>query len=294
MQKFRINKFLDLRLEDSRTNIYVNNKLFRQCKYILLNIPVENLDITSEISSVDDAVELLGSHSEFIVPKSENFTPEAIFWAHCSNLQAWHEDNYNSSLLHSNLSFPLLKELTKAGDLNARKIFKEEIAKRFESNNITVIKFLLYNGYLAYLNTEELGIVLDNIKIKFSQIIVNNLKELMKSVATNYNKINDLIDLITFIDLKYNLNLIYSIINTLDERLRFKFARFLILHLNYKEFIGYKIPYGKFFTYFETILDALYNRYPEINELLCLIESGFLSGSLALEEKYSYGTQSYP
>lgn len=294
MQKFRINKFLDLRLEDSKTNIYVNNKLFRQCKYILLNIPVENLDISSEISSVDDAVELLGSSSESIEAKFENFTPEVIFWAHCSNLQAWHEDNYNSSLLHSNLSFPLLRELTKAGDLNARKIFKEEIAKRFESKNITVIKFLLYNEFLSYLNTEELRIVLDNIKIKFSQIIVNNLKELMISAATNYKKINDLIDLITFIDLKYNLNLIYSIINTLDERLRVKFARFLILHLNYKEFICYKIPYGKFFIYFESIIDDLYKRYPEINELLCLIESGFLSGSIALEEKYSYGTQSYP
>ena len=207
MQKFKINKYLDLRLEHTRTNIYVNNELFRQCKYILLNISVENLDITDEIKSVDDAVEILGDSSEFLVAKFEKFTPEMIFWAHCSNLQAWHENNYNTALLHSNISFPLLKELTKVGDLNARKIFKEEIAKRFESNNITVIKFLLYNEYLSYLNKEELRIVLDHIKIKFSKIIVNKLRELMESAANNFNKINNLIDMIIFIDLKYSLNL---------------------------------------------------------------------------------------
>ncbi len=294
MQKYRINKFLDLRFEDNRTNIYVKNELFRQCKYILLNISVENLDKTLKINSVDDAVEILGGSSEFQVPNFENFNPELIFWAHCSNLQAWHENNYNTSLLHSNLSFPLLKELTKAGDLNARKIFKEEIAKRFESNNITVIKFLLYCGYLTYLNNEELRIVLDQIKKKFSMTIINELKELMKSAPTNYNTINDLIDLIIFIDLKYNLNLNICIINTLNERLRIEYARFLILRLNYKEFISYKIPYGKFFIYFESILDRLYEKCPEINDLICVIESGFLSGSLALDEKYSYGTQSYP
>lgn len=294
MQKFRINKFLDLRFEDNRTNIYVKNELFRQCKYILLNISVENLDKTLKINSIDDAVEILGGSSEYKVPNFESFTPEMIFWAHCSNLQAWYENNYNTSLLHSNLSFPLLKELTKAGDLNAGKIFKEEIAQRFESNNITVIKFLLYSGYLTYLNNEELRIVLDQIKKKFSKTIINELKELMKSATTNYNTINDLIDLIIFIDLKYNLNLNICIINTLNERLRIEYARFLILRLNYKEFISYKIPYGKFFIYFEGILDRIYERCPEINDLICVIESGFLSGSLALEEEYSYGTQSYP
>ncbi len=293
MLKFRINKFLDLRFEDGRTNIYVNNELFKHCKYILLSISVDNFDYINEINSIDDAIEIIDGSTEFIGHTFEDFTPEMFFWAHCSNLQVWYENNYNTCLLHSNLSFPLLKELTKAGDLKAKKIFKDEIAKRFESNNTTVIKFLLYSGYLKNLKKEELKIVLDKIKLNFSKIIITQLKDLMRSPITNYLKINDLIDLLVFIDLNYNINLIYCIINELEERVRIEFARFLILHLNYKEFISYKIPYGKFFKYFENILDYLYAICPRIKDLLNIIDSGFLNGSLSLEERYSYGAQSF-
>ncbi|MFX0143642.1 MAG: hypothetical protein ACFE9C_06145 [Candidatus Hodarchaeota archaeon] len=294
MLKYTINKFLDLRFEDGKTNIYVNNELFRHCKYILLNISNRNSEYDPDIDSVDDIIEPLNGSFGNIRDKTDNITPEMMFWAHCSNLQAWYENNYNTRLIHSNLSFPLLKQLTKAGDLIARKVFKEEIAIRFESNNITIMQFLLYNGYLDYLNKEEIEIVLIQIKVKFSEIIVNQLNYLMKSPFTNYYKIKYLIDLMLFIDLKYNGDLIFCIIDELNEMLRIQFVNFLILHLNFKEFIDYKIPYGKFFVYFEKILDNIYDEYPEIKDFLKNIDSGFLSGSLSLDEAYSYGTQSYP
>lgn len=293
MLKYTINKFLDLRFEDGKTNIYVKNELFRHCKYILLNISGDNSEYIADINSIDDAVEKFDGSFEFLGDKFENITPEMLFWAHCSNLQAWYENNYNTYLIHSNLAFPLLKELTKAGDLIARKIFKEEVAKRFESNNVSVIQFLLYNGYLNYLNKEEIEVVLEQIRVNFSEIIINKLKQLVKSMITNYSKIKDLIDTMLFIDLKYNENLIFCIFTELNESLRINFARFLILHLNYKEFIDYKIPYGKFFTYFEKLLDYIYENYPEIKELLKIIDSGFLSGSLSLDEKFSHGAISY-
>jgi len=294
MLKYTINKFLDLRFEDGKTNIYVNNELIRHCKYILLNISSDNSEDLTDINSIDDAVERLDGSFEFSGDKKGKISPEMLFWAHCSNLQAWYENNYNTCLIHSNLAFPLLKELTKAGDLIARKIFKEEVAKRFESNNFSVIQFLLYNGYLNYLNKEELEIVIEQIKVNLSEIIINQLKKLMKSPITNYRQMKDLIDIMLFIDLKYNENLIFCIFNELNEIMRIQFARFLILHLNYKEFINYKIPYGKFFIYFEKFLDYIYENYPEIKNLLKIIDSGFLSGSLSLDEEFSYGAQSYP
>ncbi len=294
MLKYKINKFLDLRFENGKTNIYVNNELFRHCKYILLNISNGNSQYFTEINSIDDAVGILNGSFEFLEGEFEIITPEMEFWAHCSNIQAWYENNYNTYLIHSNLAFPLLKELAKAGDLTARKIFKEEVAKRFESNNITVIQFLLFSGYLNNLNKHELEIVLEQTKINFSEIMINKLKKLMKSPITNYRKIKDLIDIVLFIDLKFNKNLIFCIIDKLNEILRIEFARFLILHLNYKEIIGYKIPYGKYFIYFEKLLDRIYENFPEIKDLLKIIDSGFLSGSLSLDEKYSFGAQSYP
>ncbi len=58
--------------------------------------------------------------------------------------------------MHSNLAFPLLKKLTEAGDPMAKKVFKNEIAKRFESGNNTVRIYLLIEGFLKELNKEEI------------------------------------------------------------------------------------------------------------------------------------------
>ena len=129
MLKYTINKYLNLRFEDGDTNIYVNNQLFMHCKYILLNISTENRESSIKINSIDEAVEKLDQSLEFSGGMTVNITPEVLFWAHCSNLQAWYENNYNSCLIHCNLAFPLLKELNKAGDLKARKVFKEEVEK---------------------------------------------------------------------------------------------------------------------------------------------------------------------
>ncbi len=295
MLKYTINKFLELRFEDGNTNIYVNNQLFMHCKYILLKISTENTTNMTKINSIDDAVEKFDRSFEFPRVQGEirKINPKTLFWAHCSNLQVWFENNYNSSLIHSNLAFPLLKELAKAGDRIAKRVFKEEVAQRFESKNLSVIQFLLYNEYLDYLNKEELEIVLEQTKVNLRNIIINRLNELMKSMISNYQKIKNLIDTMLFIDLKYNKNMIFCILNELNEKIRMDFARFLILHLNYKEFIDYKIAYGKFFIYFEKILDYIHENCPEIKDLLKIIDSGFLSGAIPLDEKFSYGAVPY-
>ncbi|TFG19896.1 MAG: hypothetical protein EU529_15725 [Promethearchaeota archaeon] len=73
------------------------------------------------------------------------------------NLQAWYEHDYDTRLLHHSLSFFLLHELTEAGDPLARRVFKEEIAKRYATGHPTVIKFLEEeNWLLKYLSKDEL------------------------------------------------------------------------------------------------------------------------------------------
>ncbi len=81
--------------------------------------------------------------------------PETEFWAHCSNLQAWHENEYDTRLLHSNLAFPLLKKLTEVGDPLARKMFKEEIALRLESGHPSVVIFLIAEKYIDFLDRKD-------------------------------------------------------------------------------------------------------------------------------------------
>ena len=52
MIEFKINNYLSLRWEEGKTNIYVNNKLFRQCKYLLLNIAPDERKIYEDIKSI--------------------------------------------------------------------------------------------------------------------------------------------------------------------------------------------------------------------------------------------------
>jgi len=155
MSVFQVNKFITIKLEENKTNIYVNNKLFKQCKFLLLEIPIPEMKSFSEIESIDEVSEKLDrslepeSGTQYLIP------PEVEFWGHCSNLQVWYENNYDTRLLHSNLAFPLLEKLSEVGDPKAVMAFKEEIAKRLESGTFSVRKFLIEQNYTGYLSREE-------------------------------------------------------------------------------------------------------------------------------------------
>ncbi|TFG20314.1 MAG: leucine-rich repeat domain-containing protein [Promethearchaeota archaeon] len=162
MKKFRINKYITLKLEDGTTNIYVNNEYFNQCKYLLLDIPLEKISSFDEIDSIDEAAEKLDNYLENADPYEFSIPSETEFWGHCSNMQVWYENNYNTRLLHSNLAFPLLKKLTEAGDPLAIKVFKKEILKRIESGSNKTIEYLLSEGYQKYFNDDYYHLILDD------------------------------------------------------------------------------------------------------------------------------------
>ena len=166
MNDYKVNDYITLKFEDGNTIIYVNGERFRQCKYLLLNIPVEHESLTDDIQSIDEAAEYLDESLKYRADLEEDvypidISPEVGFWAHCSNLQAWSENDYNTKILHSNLAFPLLKQLIKAGDKKASKAFKEEIAFRLESGYLPTIKYLWNEGFIKYLLREEPSIIPD-------------------------------------------------------------------------------------------------------------------------------------
>ncbi len=201
MEEFKINQYLTLKLEsfvpegilgsfvnyvaknllniENRTTmIYVNGKRFHQCKFLLMDVPVEEFSSLDEIESIDEAAEKLDNSLEDIFSGIQ-ISPETEFWAHCSNLEAWAENNYDTRLLHRNLAFPLLKKLTEAGDPIARKVFKDEIAKRFSSGHLNTITYLINENYLEYLNKEEIEIILEDLiknRIEFVNYKGNKIK----------------------------------------------------------------------------------------------------------------------
>ena len=158
-KEYKINAYLTLKFECNSTNIYVGGKLFNQCKYLLFNIPIDKIKTYDRIESIDEAAEQLNRNMEInhnLIP------PETEFWGHCSNLQAWYENDYDTRILHRNLAFPLLRALAQLGDNKARRVFKEEIAKRMETGYPSVIHYLIEQGYVQILNDEELDCILEN------------------------------------------------------------------------------------------------------------------------------------
>ncbi|HEC37101.1 hypothetical protein LCGC14_1248580 [marine sediment metagenome] len=157
MKEFKVNNLITLRLIDGKTVLFVNNREFKQCKILLLNIPVGDQP-AEEMSSIDEFADDLRykmGHERLYVDKLEEeiyITDEEEFMGHCSNLQAWAENDYNTKLLHRSLAFPLLKILSKEGDKIAELRFKEEIARRYKYGNQSVQSFLFDEWISRLLN----------------------------------------------------------------------------------------------------------------------------------------------
>ena len=160
---YRVNQFITLRLVGGRTNIYVKGQLFNQCKYLLLNIPKQAIEKYEIIDSIDEAAEVLDRSMEGGGRSRINISAETEFWGHCSNLQAWTENDYDTRILHRNLAFPLLKRLVEVGDPKAKQVFKDEIANRIESGHATVILYILANKYLKHFNKQEINLLIEEI-----------------------------------------------------------------------------------------------------------------------------------
>ncbi len=150
-----LNDYLSLRLERGRTSLYVNGIRFNQCMQLVLNIPVDNIELFEGIESIDEVVDILEKHSESSF-RAETIPEEEAFWGHCSNLQAWINHDYDTRILHRSFAFPLLRELTKLGDPKAKKVYKNEIAYRFTHGNFNIITYLLKQHYLDEFSAEEL------------------------------------------------------------------------------------------------------------------------------------------
>ena len=180
-----VNKWITLKLENYMTNIYVDGKLFRQCKHLLFNIPSENIEDYDEINSIDEAVGVYSEKANNIYPFDVNISPEAEFVGHCSNLQVWAENNYETRILHSNIAFPLLKKLCDAGDPQAKKVFTEQILKRFMTGHQTTITFLIEEEYIRFLEKKDRQILIDDPN---SQLITT-LFELLK-IGRNLTRID--------------------------------------------------------------------------------------------------------
>ncbi|MFX1411279.1 MAG: GTP-binding protein [Promethearchaeota archaeon] len=165
---FKINDLVDLRLINNDTLIYVNDKPFIICAHLLINIPVDRIHRYDKVKSIDETVKLLRTTEQI----QYRISPEEEFMGHCSNIQAFFESGLNTDILHTNIAFPLLRKLVELKFEPAQRVFKEEIAIRFNEGTYNSRLFLYSGGYLDYLNEEEKHALKDYLNfVKFEKPI---------------------------------------------------------------------------------------------------------------------------
>jgi len=210
----KINEYITLKLENGRTYIYVDGKKFIQCIRLILNIPKSDIPLYDKVDSIDEAAKLYSNHvfqnriiggrmGAHVPNQSHKITAEQEFWGHCSNIQAWVEHNYDTRVLMSNISFPLLRELTMAGDPLARKVFKEEIALRLESGYPSVVQYLINQGYLRQFTSAEFKTILETTDLiknlsnkpstlfRFLSSCVSKFPNLLEDIVLEILKLSD-------------------------------------------------------------------------------------------------------
>lgn len=163
-----------------------------------MNVPLSEVH---DYESIDQASDFYNKQLEHkITPQDVGLTPEEEFKGHCSNLQVWVENNYDTCLLHRNLAFPLLTKLSKVGDPIAQDVLAQEIIERFKSGSTTVQLYLIINYYLRLLKTEAVEDLLPYIVDKRVLACLGVYFELEKDLISEIKVLNLLVkmDLINY------------------------------------------------------------------------------------------------
>jgi len=178
--EYWLTPLLSLKLIKSQTYFFVKDRQFRQCKFLILTLPVYQLNSHEGMDSLDEIIEdsNISEVEQDMLEAELMLTPEEQFWGHCSNLQVWVEHDYDTRFLHYSLSFPLLKELALAGDEKVRFKLREEIVKRIERGWKPIIYYFFEeNYYLDFLEPEDFQDYLFPIFLKDQELFLDYINE---------------------------------------------------------------------------------------------------------------------
>ena len=155
---FVVNEYISLRLMFSKTLIYVCDELFLTCQKVAISIAPTEFDEYANFNDIDDIISFYKSQTT-VEEQQISMTSEEEFWGHCSNLQAWVENDYITNVLSKNISFPLLKELYHRGIKHFTPIFKRELIERIRTGGTKALLYFIsdteYN-YLQHLTEDDL------------------------------------------------------------------------------------------------------------------------------------------
>ncbi len=132
-RRFVVNEYIDVAWDEEkeRVQVLVAGEPVLHCAFLVAAIsPTDD-----EVSSIDDLTERDGARRLQGKDVRELLSIDEEVRAHASNIQAWAENGYNTRLLHSNISFTLLKALVRAGDAKAERVLDAELVERIRDGS---------------------------------------------------------------------------------------------------------------------------------------------------------------
>ncbi|HEC40207.1 hypothetical protein LCGC14_0652700 [marine sediment metagenome] len=193
IKEFRINDYLEVVLDHVGVKIFVNDRIFCHCSKIPVSLNLENSTLIENLPIYDTLEKSINVEDGNYRQIFESIPIEDFYWAQCSTLQVWVENQYTTNLLSDDISFPLLKRLVDAGDKNANQVFEKEIIKRLKNDYVWTKYFLIESGYLEYLSEDNITGHLAGLwkKTDFENIQKYDLKYRLKILGNLNSKITD-------------------------------------------------------------------------------------------------------
>lgn len=146
-QREVINEYIDLVWERGRPRIYVAGKPFLYCSFLVIAVDPEDPEneraTVEQLAQRPGAAELEGREAVGMTIQGHTLTEDDVMFGFASSLHGWVDLDYNTQALHVNLSFPLLKELARAGDAKAKRVLQAEIVNRLKEAyiNTSIVVF---------------------------------------------------------------------------------------------------------------------------------------------------------
>lgn len=154
--EFKVNEYIVLKLENDKTVMYVSGWEYDLCCGVLVRVSSSppNISIENQVS-IDAIIESKQYESTSNEGIRKVIGPEEEFWAFCSNLQVWVENDYNTDLLVYTASLPLLVALIDVGDPKAKVALKRETLRRLKHGNYWDYRFIMSEGIFLQANLSE-------------------------------------------------------------------------------------------------------------------------------------------
>ena len=141
--KIKVNDYITISSERNKILIYIQGEKFQEYDYSFID------EVLKRSKSQLEKTNAQGKH---VNNEHKKDSENAYFNNFVYILKLWIQNNYDTSILLYDISFPLLRKLAEVGDSQAKKVFIEEILKNLWVGDPLVIKYLFdekYDDYVA-------------------------------------------------------------------------------------------------------------------------------------------------